>query len=83
MSNLLECKIANAVAICNKLKCYFPKKILLQLYRALIYPQLPKAIPIRDTTYNSYLHKISILQNRAVKIITQNGIPVQTLHVPT
>ena len=37
---LVERKIACAVGILNKLKCSFPKEILLQLYHALIYPHL-------------------------------------------
>ena len=64
----VECKIAYAVGILNKLKCYFSKKILLELYHALIYPHLLYAIPIRGSTCKSYLHKISILQNKAVRI---------------
>ena len=67
----VERKIACAVSILNKLKCYFPKEILLQLYHALIYSHLLYAIPICGSTYKSYLHKISILQNKAVKIVTQ------------
>ena len=79
----VERKIACAVGILNKLKCYFPKEILLQLYHALIYPRLLDAILIWGSTYKSYLHKISILQNKAVKLLPkQNGIPVQTLHIP-
>ena len=41
----VERKIAYAVGILNKLKCYSPKEILLQLYHALIYPHLLYAIP--------------------------------------
>ena len=64
----------------NKLKCYFPKKILLQPYHALFYPHFlffffyPHflyAIPICNSTYKSYLRKISILQNKAVRIVFQ------------
>ena len=65
---LVERKIVYAVGILNKLKCYLPKKILLQLYHALIYPHLLYAIHKRGSTYKSYLHKISILQNKAVRI---------------
>ena len=67
----VERKIACAVGILNKLKCSFPKEILLLLYHALIYPHILFAIPIWGSTYKSYLHKISILQNKAVKIVTQ------------
>ena len=49
---------------------YFPKKFLLQLYYALIYPHLLYAIPIWGSAYKFYLHKIAILQNKAVKIVT-------------
>ena len=56
------------MGILNELKCYFPKKILLQHYHALIYPHLFYAIPIWGSTYKSYLHKISMLQNKAVRI---------------
>ena len=36
----VECKIAYAVGILNKLKCHFPKKNLLQLYYVIIYLHL-------------------------------------------
>ena len=49
----------------------FPKKILLQLYHALIYPHFLYTIPIWGSTYKSYLHKISIFQNKPVRIVTQ------------
>ena len=79
----VERKIACAVDILNKLECYFLKEILLQLYHALIYPYLLYAIPIWGSTYKSYLHKTSLLQNKAVKIVPkQNEIPLQTLHIP-
>ena len=64
-------KIAYAVGILNKLKCCFPKKILSQLYHALIYPHFLCTIPLWGSTYKSYLHKISILQNKVVKVVTQ------------
>ena len=67
----VERKIACAVGALNKLKRYFPNQIRLQLYPALIYPHLLDAIPIWGSTYKSYLRKISILQNNAVKIVTQ------------
>jgi len=42
----LERKIACGVGILTKLKYYFPKEVLLQLYHALIYLHLLYAIPI-------------------------------------
>ena len=67
----VEREIANAVGILNKLKCYFPRNIFLQFYHVLIYLHLLYAIPIWGFTNQSYLHIISILQNKAVKIVTQ------------
>ena len=77
-------KSALTVNILNKLKCYFLTKILLQLYHALIYLHLLYCDShIWGSTNKSYLHKISILRNKAVKImIRQNGIPVLTFHKP-
>ena len=80
----VERKIVYAVGILNKLKCYFLKKILLQLYHALINPHLLCAIPTWGSTYKSYLHKTSILRTIMLGSITkQNGIPGQTLQIPT
>ena len=56
------------MGILNKLKCSFLKKIFLQLYHALIYPHLLYTIPGWGLTYKTYLHKISILQNKGVRI---------------
>ena len=49
----------------------FSQEILLQLYHALIHPHLLYAIPMWGSAYKSYLHKISILQNKAFKIVIQ------------
>ena len=59
-------KIAYAMGILNKLKCYFPNKILLQLYHVLICLHLLHAISTWGSTYKSYLHNISIFQRKAV-----------------
>ena len=66
------------MGILNKLKCNFPKKILLQLEYALIYPYLLYTIPIWGFTYKSYLHKISILQNKAVGIGCRDKMEFQS-----
>ena len=73
----VERKTVYAVGILNKLKCYFPKKTLLQLYHTLIYPHLLYANPIWGSTYKSYLHKISILQNKAVGIDNPDKVEFQ------
>ena len=67
----IERKIACAIGILYKLNSFFPTEVLLQLYHALIYPHLLYAIPIWGSTYNTYLHKIVALQNKAVKLISR------------
>ena len=67
----VERKIACAVGILNKLKCYFPYEIVLQLYHALIYAHLLYAIPIWGFAYKPIIHKIFILQTKLVKIVPQ------------
>ena len=67
----VERKITYAVGILNKLKCYFPQKILLQLYHASICPHLLYAILIWGSTYKSYLRYISILPDKAFRIAIQ------------
>ena len=42
------------------------------------------AISVWGCTYKFYLHKISILQVKLLGLLPkQNGIPGQTLHLPT
>ena len=64
----VECKIACRVGILNKLKCYFPKEILLQLYHALIYPHLLYAIPIWGSTYKSISTKFLFSKTKLIKL---------------
>ena len=63
----VELKIAYVVSILNKLKCYFPNEILLQHHNALIYPHLLYKYGVLLTNLTC---KISILRNKAVKIVT-------------
>ena len=80
----VECEIVYAVGIINKLKCYFPEKILLQLYHVLIYLHHLYAIPIWGSTYKSYSTIFQFSKTKLLKSLPrQNGIPVQTLHIPT
>ena len=83
----LERKIAYAVGILNKLKCYFPKKLLLQLYHAIIYPHFNKnlssfpygVLPTNLISIKFQLSKTKLLGS----LPRQNGIPGRTFHIPT
>ena len=68
---ILECKVAHAVGIMSERKCVFPIEAnLLQLYYALVHPLLLYGLIIWGSTYKSYLSKLKILQNKAIRIVS-------------
>ena len=66
---LVESKVAKAVGILSKLRSQLPKFTLLLLYHALIHPHLIYALPLWGCTFSSYLQKLQLLQNKAIRII--------------
>ena len=66
---MLECKVGRAIGILYKLKNTFPKIILKQLYFALIHPLLLYGIITWGSTFPTYLHRLQILQNKAVRAV--------------
>lgn len=69
---VLENKISRSVGILAKLKHYFPHATLLQLYYALVHPLLLYGVMIWGATFPSYLQKLQILQNKAVRIVSNS-----------
>ena len=68
--NMLEYKVGRAIGILYKLKNTFPqKKILKQLYFALIHSLLLYGIITWGSTFSTYLHRLQILQNKAVRAV--------------
>lgn len=65
-------KIARSVGIISKLRHYFPSKILLKLYFTLIHPHLMYGILVWGSTYKTYSKKIASLQNKALRLVTNN-----------
>ena len=63
---MLECKVGRAIGILYKLKNTFPQIILKQLYFALIHPLLLYGIITWGSTFSTHLHRLQILQNKAV-----------------
>ena len=64
--NMLECKVGRAIGILYKLKNTFPQIILKQLYFTLIHPLLLYGIITWGSTFSTHLHRLQILQNKAV-----------------
>jgi hypothetical protein len=67
---VLESKVTRSVGILCKLKNVFPQTILLQLYYALVHSLLIYGNIIWASTYPSYLQKLKVLQNRAVRAVS-------------
>ena len=65
----LEHKISRAVGIMSKLKYFMPKNALQTIYYSFIQSHLIYGLPVWGSTYHSYLKKLRILQNKAVKFI--------------
>jgi len=51
---------------------YFRKNILMQLFHALIYPNLMYGIPVWRSTYKTHLQNIASYQNKVLR--TTNGV---------
>jgi len=67
--NQITAKIAKNVGILTRIAYILPKEIRINLYYTLIYPYLTYCNLIWASTYESRLHKLVILQKRAVRII--------------
>ena len=68
----LDTRVSKSVGILSKLRFMFPSSTLLLLYYALGYPHLIYGLPIWGSTFETYLSKLQILQNEAIRIITNS-----------
>ena len=77
ISNVAK-KVSRSVGIISKLRHYAPTSILLKLYYAILHPHLLYGIIIWGSTYKSYLQKLVSLQNKGLRLLTNNF----TFHQP-
>ena len=68
----LNKRVSRSVGILSKLRYFFPSSTLLLLYHALVLPHLLYGLPIWGSTYESYINKVQVLQNKAIRIITNS-----------
>ena len=61
--------MSQAVGILAKIKPFLNRKALLSLYYAIFHSNLHYGLITWGSTYKSYLKKLSVLQNKAVKIV--------------
>ena len=67
---MIENKLARSVGILSKVRFLFHTSILLLLYFALVHPHLLFGIVLWGSTCSSYQSKLQILQNKAIRIIS-------------
>ena len=67
---MIENKLARSVGILSKVCFLFPTSTLLLLYFALIHPHLLFGIVLWGSTCSSYQSKLQILQDKAIRIIS-------------
>ena len=77
ISNVAK-KASRSVGIISKLRHYAPTSILLKLYYAILHPHLLCGVITWGSTYKSYLQKLASLQNKGLRLITNNF----TFHQP-
>ena len=62
-------KLSRSVGILAKLKPYLNSKALLSLYYTIFHSHLQCGLITWSSTFKTYLKKVSIIQNKAVKIV--------------
>ena len=58
----------------SKLSYYLPNETLITLFYALIHSHILYGLPVRASTFDTYLNNLKKLQNRAIRIITKSKI---------
>ena len=71
-------KISKGIGILTKARKYLNKRTLQQLYYTFIYPYLSYCNHVWGNTYSTYLKRLTLLQKRALRIITFSGFREHT-----
>src|SRR5579872_4641501 len=68
----ISLKISKSLNILNMLKYIIQKKCLISLYYSLVYPHLNYCIIVWGSAYNTALHRLLVLQKRAIRTISNS-----------
>ena len=66
----LQSKISRSIDILFKLRQFMPRSVLLKLYYSFVHAHLLHTLPIWASTYPTYLKRLQVLQNKAMRIIS-------------
>ena len=66
----LQSKIARSIGILFRLRQFMPRSVMLMLYYSFVHAHLLNALPIWASAYLTYLKRLQVLQNKAIRIIS-------------
>ena len=73
------CKtVSRNVGVINKLKHFFPTRILLMLYSTLVLPYINNGILAWGNANKSDLNRLFLIQKKAIRIVTNSGFRSHT-----
>ena len=76
--NHISLKLSQGLGILNKMRNIFPRRVLLTMYYSLFYPYLTYCSVIWACAKPTLLNKIEVLQNKAIRLITNSGYRAHT-----
>ena len=76
--NHISLKLSQGLGILNKMRNIFPRRVLLTMYYSLFYPHLTYCSVIWACAKPTLLNKIEVLQNKAIRLITNSGYRAHT-----
>ena len=76
--NYISLKISRGLGMINRVKFLVPKESLKTLYYTMIYPYLSYCCIVWGGACSVALHRLEILQNRAVRLITHSHYRLST-----
>ena len=65
-------RVSRSIGAMSKLRFSVPKDVLTTLYNSIIMPHLTYCNVAWGNTYSSHVHKLQILQKRAIRLITNS-----------
>ena len=73
----ISLKLARNVGILRKLQYIFPRDILRTIYYSLIHPYLLYCCNVWGSTFPSHLHRVRVLQNKALRVLKRFDLSVR------
>ena len=77
--NYIKTKVAKEIGIISKARKYLSKSCMITLYYSFLYPYLSYCVEVWGNATKSRLNCLTVLQKRAVRLITSSGYRDHTL----